>query len=274
MLIIKNTNQIGKEIRLSRLLDERSQRALVVAYAHGIMSGPLPGMSTNEEIARVSTSLRGADGILMPMGFLPACQSLFMGKDSPVMFALYDWMNASRGSDLLGYDQASTEAVTSIERVLASGASGVMTYLYIGFDDPERESREMRRNAMVNELCQKYGLLHMIEPRVVRCKEKDEQGVNKLELMKLHVRMSAELGADLVKTVWPGSAENLKVLQDLSPAPILLAGGSKSAAETADAMAQAAVDAGTAGIVFGRNIYQADDPAAALERLKAIVHQA
>ena len=53
-------------------------------------------------------------------------------------------------------------------QVLASGAIGVMTYLFIGFDDPLREANEMRRNYEVNELCQKYGLIHIIEPDVYK----------------------------------------------------------------------------------------------------------
>lgn len=271
--MIKVTNQIGKELRLSRFLNQDSGRVVMVAYAHGILFGPNKGMRTNDEIMEMCGRLRTADAILMPPGFLPACQSLFMGKDAPEMIALYDWQSFSRGDDLLGYKEGTAESIVSMDRVLASGAAGVMTYLYIGYDDPRQEAAEMRRNYQVNEQCQKYGLIHIIEPRVVKDKEKNEDGSMKFDLMKLHVRMAAEIGADFIKTKYPDTPEKLKELQEISPAPLLVAGGSKIKEEAADKMAQAAVDAGTAGIVFGRNIYQSDDPEAALARFRAIIHK-
>ncbi|MGX7417407.1 class I fructose-bisphosphate aldolase [Carnobacterium gallinarum] len=271
--MVKVTNQVGKELRISRFLNPKSQRTVMVAYAHGILLGPIKGMETNEEIKKQTETLRKSDAILMPMGFLPYCQPLFEGKDAPEMIALYDWQSVSRPSQHLGYNEGSIEPVTSIERVLASGATGVMTYLFIGFDDPEMEAKEMRRNYEVNELCQKYGLIHIIEPRVVKNKETNPDGTMKLELMKVHTRMAAELGADFIKVKYPDTPERLKELQDISPAPLLIAGGSKIADADAEKMAAASISAGTAGIVFGRNIYQAEDPAKALDTFLTIVHE-
>ena len=74
-MVVKNTSQIGKELRISRFLNPKSQRCVMVAYAHGVLLGPIPGMTTNDEIKKQNETLRGADAILMPMGFLPACQS-------------------------------------------------------------------------------------------------------------------------------------------------------------------------------------------------------
>ena len=221
--MIKVTNQIGKELRLSRFLNPDSKRTVMVAYAHGILMGPMKGMETNEEIKRQNETLKAADAVLMPMGFLPSCQKLFTGKNAPEMIALYDWQSISRSKSQLGYTEGAIEPVTTIDRVLASGAIGVMTYLFIGFDDPLREANEMRRNYEVNELCQKYGLIHIIEPRVVKSKETNEDGTMKLDLMKVHTRMAAELGADFIKVKYPDTPERLKELQDISPAPLLVA---------------------------------------------------
>ena len=181
--MIKVTNQIGKELRLSRFLNPDSKRTVMVAYAHGILMGPMKGMETNEEIKRQNETLKAADAVLMPMGFLPSCQKLFTGKNAPEMIALYDWQSISRSKSQLGYTEGAIEPVTTIDRVLASGAIGVMTYLFIGFDDPLREANEMRRNYEVNELCQKYGLIHIIEPRVVKSKETNEDGTMNLDLL-------------------------------------------------------------------------------------------
>ena len=49
--MIKVTNQIGKELRLSRFLNPDSKRTVMVAYAHGILMGPMKGMETNEAVS-------------------------------------------------------------------------------------------------------------------------------------------------------------------------------------------------------------------------------
>jgi DhnA family fructose-bisphosphate aldolase class Ia len=90
--------------------------------------------------------------------------------------------------------------------------------------------------------------------------------------MMLNTRMAAELGADFVKVVYPDTPERLKELQDACPVPLLIAGGSKISDEEAGKMAEAAVTAGTAGLVFGRNVFQAEDSAKTLKRFRNIVH--
>jgi DhnA family fructose-bisphosphate aldolase class Ia len=56
--------------------------------------------------------------------------------------------------------------------------------------------------------------------------------------------------------------------------PVLLAGGARtSSLDEALGVARATIDAGAHGLVWGRNIYQADDPAAALARVLAVVHR-
>jgi DhnA family fructose-bisphosphate aldolase class Ia len=270
--VIKATNQIGKELRMSRLLNPVSKRTIIVAYAHGILMGPVKGLKTDEEIRLQNKALRCANAVLVPMGFLPFCQDLFTGKNAPELFALYEWECFCRPGEQLGYVEGAVEAITSIERVLASGAQGVMTYLFVGFDDPRLEANEMRRNYEVNELCQKYGLIHIIEPRIVTGKETGKDGRKNFDAMMLNTRMAAELGADFVKVVYPDTPERLKELQDSCPTPLLIAGGSKISDEEADKMVEASVTAGTAGLVFGRNIFQAEDSSKTLERFRNIVH--
>jgi class I fructose-bisphosphate aldolase len=91
--------------------------------------------------------------------------------------------------------------------------------------------------------------------------------------MALYCRIAAEVGADLVKCIYPGSAKGLHTVIEGCPAPVLLAGGSRAQdPDIAYARAREAIQAGAAGLVFGRNIYEADDPAAELDRYRMIVH--
>jgi class I fructose-bisphosphate aldolase len=162
--------------------------------------------------------------------------------------------------------------MAQIEDVLAAGADGVMTYLYMGYEDPEREKLEIGRNARLARACERWGVVLMIEPRSARETSHPEDKTD-AQVLGLYCRVAAEVGADLVKCIYPGSAEALRKIIEGCPAPLLLAGGAR--AETPDqayAHAQEAIQAGAAGLVFGRNIFEAGDPAAELDRYLSIVH--
>jgi len=81
-----------------------------------------------------------------------------------------------------------------------------------------------------------------------------------------------ELGADATKTFYTG--ERFPEIVAAVPAPILVLGASKAAEETdALEMAHHAMRSGARGLVFGRNLFQAADPAACLKALGRIVHE-
>jgi DhnA family fructose-bisphosphate aldolase class Ia len=86
----------------------------------------------------------------------------------------------------------------------------------------------------------------------------------------LAVRVAAELGADFVKTPYAASFE--RVVEPCY-APVVILGGAKRGNEGAMlADIKTAVEAGAAGVAIGRNIFQADDPAAMTAAVAAILH--
>jgi fructose-bisphosphate aldolase/2-amino-3,7-dideoxy-D-threo-hept-6-ulosonate synthase len=86
--------------------------------------------------------------------------------------------------------------------------------------------------------------------------------------------VAAELGADLIKTIYSGDVQTFREVVDGCPVPILVAGGTKRADDDAVRVAEETMAAGAAGIVFGRNILQAGNPVRMLERCISIVHPA
>src|SRR3712207_7049815 len=50
-----------------------------------------------------------------------------------------DYQSFSR--DILPYREGATVELAQVEDVLAAGADAIMTYLYVGYEDPEREKR-------------------------------------------------------------------------------------------------------------------------------------
>jgi class I fructose-bisphosphate aldolase len=243
---------------------------LIVAYSHGVLMGPRPGMGSLEEMKRMSSSLSRANGLMVAPGLVTPLEEAFIGRGRPSLIVHLDYQSFSR--NILPYEEGATVEMAQIEDVVAAGADGVMTYLYMGYEDSEREKMEVARNARLARACEKWGMIMMIEPRSAREALHPEDKTDP-KILGLYCRVSAEIGADLVKCIHPGDEEALRSVIEGCPAPVLVAGGSRAEKpEHAYARAESAMHAGAAGLVYGRNIYEASDPAAELERYLQIVH--
>jgi putative autoinducer-2 (AI-2) aldolase len=88
--------------------------------------------------------------------------------------------------------------------------------------------------------------------------------------MRLATRICAELGATYVKTYYV--AEGFDTVTAACPVPIVIAGGKKLPEREALAMAYRAVQEGASGVDMGRNIFQADNPAAMIQAVRKVVH--
>ena len=262
----------GKKIRLGRLFNSTSNRCLIVAYSHGVLLGPQPGMRSLQEMQRVSRSLCQAQGLMVTPGMVSALEDTFIGKDRPSLIVQVDFQSFSRHT--LEYAEAAATEMAQIEEVVAAGADGVMSYLYMGYQDPEREKTEIARNSRFARACERWGIVLMIEPRSAREKRSPSDKTDP-DVLGFTCRVAAELGADLVKCIYPGSLESLQTVIQGCPAPVLVAGGAHAEkAEDAYERARIAIQAGAAGLVYGRNIYESADPASELEKYIRIVHGA
>jgi class I fructose-bisphosphate aldolase len=260
----------GKKIRLGRLFDEKSHKTLIVAYSHGVLMGPRPGMQSLDEMRRMSLSLGHANGLMISPGLVTPLEEAFIGRQRPSLIVHLDYQSFSR--DIMPYTEGATVELAQVEDIVAAGADGVMTYLYMGYEEPEREKMEIARNARLARACERWGVLLMIEPRSAREARNPEDKTDP-KILGLYCRVSAEIGADLVKCIHPGNEEALHSVIEGCTAAVLVAGGSRpEKSEQAYARAESAMRAGAAGLVYGRNIYESPDPKAELERYIQIVH--
>jgi DhnA family fructose-bisphosphate aldolase class Ia len=262
----------GRSTRIARLFGRGSGRALVVAWAHGPLIGPAPGVRS-ADIRSLGDVVADADGILASPSMMPGMRGALSRRDAPVLFMLQHWQSISRPGSLLGYPEGggATAPLLSVEDAARWGADGVMTYLYVGWEDAQREAREVGYVAKVSERCRGLGLLHMVESRALR-EENGPNGLARADLVAYHARLAAELGADLVKTKWPGADAVHDVLEGC-PVPVLFAGGARDESrEVALGEAREMIESGAAGLVWGRKIYQDPDPAETLEQLLEVVH--
>jgi class I fructose-bisphosphate aldolase len=228
-------------------------------------------MSGLAEMQRTSQALSRAQGLMITPGMVSSLEEAFIGKERPSLVVQIDYQGFSR--NILEYSEAPTAEMARIEDVVAAGADGVMTYLYMGFQDPERERMEIERNSRFARACERWGIGLMIEPRSAREKRVPSDKTDQ-QILALMCRVAAELGADFVKCIHPRSLDSLQAIIQGCPVPVLVAGGARTEKpEDAYERARVAMQAGATGLVYGRNIYEAADPAAELEKYLEIVHR-
>ena len=250
----------GKRIQAGRLFDPTSGRTIVVALSHGVLLGPSAGVDSLAKMRLTATTLATADALMVAPGLVEPLEDAFVGRDRPSLVVHADWQSASRSvfrgeGDAVAAIGAATTATA--EEAAAAGAVAVMTFLYAGFDDPSLERDEITRNAAMARACERVGILHMIEPRSARERARPAERHDPAVAAYL-ARVAAEIGADIVKVIHPGSREALAQVVDGCPAPVLLAGGRKPRTRCrATALAEDAVAAGCRGLVFGRAIIRA-----------------
>lgn len=88
-------------------------------------------------------------------------------------------------------------------------------------------------------------------------------------------RAAAESGADMIKTYWTGSKETFaKVVEAAAGVPVLLSGGAKTE-NPVDFLKVVweVIEAGGAGAVVGRNIFQRENPEPMIKALIRVIHR-
>ena len=266
----------GQKIAAGRLFHPVSGRAVVVALSHGVLLGPSGGIESLAQLRATAGALRDAEALMVAPGLVAPLEDVFVGRDRPALIVHADWQSASRsvfrgGADVASTDVAAATTATAFEAA-AAGAIAVMTFLYGGFADPSLERYEIERNAAMSRGCERAGILHIVEPRSVRERERPADRSDPAIAAYL-AQIAAEIGANVVKAIHPGSREGLEAVVVSCPVPVLLAGGAEAEEPVrGDALAADAIATGCRGIVFGRAIFRAADPAAALDRYRALVH--
>ena len=123
----------------------------------------------------------------------------------------------------------------------------------------------------LSEQCDSYGipLLAMMYPRGPNVKNEHD-----FELVSHAARVGAELGADIVKTVYTGDLESFRKVVRSCPVPVVVAGGARMKTDSdVLELAESSVQAGAAGLSFGRNVFQHANPETMSRALSAIVHK-
>ena len=123
--------------------------------------------------------------------------------------------------------------------------------------------------------CDAYGMPMMVEPLVFRPNEEAGGYMvdgDETKIMPL-VRQAVELGADIIKADPTDDASVYhKVVEVAGDVPVLVRGGGKVSDEVILKRTEDLIGQGVAGIVYGRNVIQHDNPAGITKALMAVVH--
>jgi len=254
---------IGKKIRMDRIMNRDTKRTIIIPMDHGLSIGPVQGLQNMPEIIN-KVAKGGANAVVLHKGIISTGYRGY-GEDVGMI------MHLSGSSNLGRYGGNKVEVATVCEAI-KMGADAVSVHINIGSDT---ESEQLRYLGRVAGECAEWGmpLLAMMYPR-----GKDKDG-NKLDPYKAEnvahaARIGAELGADIIKTNYTGDPETFKRVVAGCPVPVITAGGEKT--DPPEAFFQSvyeSITAGGSGVAAGRNVFQDKDPISIIQVLYGIIHE-
>ncbi len=89
----------------------------------------------------------------------------------------------------------------------------------------------------------------------------------------ISARLGADLGADIVKMRYQGTAESYRAVASACYVPLVVLGGSRQSPEDLLQEIRQSQIAGARGVAVGRNLWQADKPGQVLSQIVKAVHK-
>jgi DhnA family fructose-bisphosphate aldolase class Ia len=256
--------------RLNRLF-AADGRCLDVAVDHGFFNEVsfLSGIEDME--AAVGTLVAAApDAIQLSPGQAHWLQDV-PGPAKPALVLRTDVANVyHRELPAVLYSEVIEDAVGT---ALALDAACVVVNLLRLPDQPELLRRCVRNVMALRAACDPVGMPLMVEPLVFKPGAGGYGVDGDVEKIVPLVRQAAELGADIIKAdPTDDIADYHRVVQAGGGRPVLPRGGGRVPDEEVLRRTEALIAQGAAGIVYGRNIIQHEDPAGMTRALMAVVH--
>ncbi len=256
----------GAELRLGRLFDRESGRSFITAFDHGTNLRVPPEAGKPLEV--VDNIVAGEpDGVLISPGLLKQASRLFAFRGAPVPVLRADWTILDERMEDIGEHY---RVICSPQEAAALGAGAMVMYLIMGPEEGTMFADNARAIAGAAHEARRVGLPLIVEATLWGSRMSDKKDP---DLLAYCCRIAVELGADAIKTEYTGDPETMAAVVEECPVPVLTLGGAKGGSEE-DVLenARGAIEAGARGLIFGRNVWQADDPAKMSASLREVVH--
>ncbi len=241
----------GMKNRLSQVIASDGH-CLFMPIDHGYFQGPTTKLERPGET--LSPLLPYCDAVFCTRGVLRS--AINPSNTKPII------LRVSGGTSMVGKDLANECLTTSIEEIIRLNASAVGISVFIGSDYEHQTLLNLAE--LVNE-CEDYGIPVMAVTAVGKELEKRDA-----RYLALCCRITAELGARIVKTYW---CENFEKVVNGCPVPVVIAGGPKVPDKEVLEFVYDGMQKGAIGVNLGRNIWQNEHPIAMVKAIRAIIHE-
>ncbi|BAN04328.1 class I fructose-bisphosphate aldolase [Ilumatobacter coccineus] len=236
---------------------------LVLAMDHARLMGVVPGLEDPGETIEMAIEA-GVDAIMTSYGVIKRYRDQLIGR-VPTLLRVDGGPSVYR-EDWLANTQ--WRLLHTIDDAQALGVDGLCSMVFLGSEvemDTLAITAEIARHAL------DASLPLMVE--ALPCPGARIPDPNDAQAMADACRLAFEHGADVVKTYATGDAESFARVTGGCPVPVVVAGGPKMDTETAMLqVVKETLDAGGRGVVFGRNVWQAPNPAAVIGALRNLIH--
>lgn len=263
---------VSDKVRLKRLF--KQGKCLDVAIDHGIANEPdfLVGL---EDISAVMRSLIAAqpDAIQVNYGQADLLQQAAAPKPALVLRTdVGNAYNAARHREMWAVLHNPDEPILA---ALQLDAAAVVVNLYQIPDEPGIFRQCVENIGRLRNACDKYAMPLMIEPLVMAAAGQGPAygSLGDVRQIVPLVRLARELGADIIKADPTENVEDFHRVVEAARCPTLVRGGGKGELGAVLGKSAALMAQGAAGMVYGRNVYQHDNPTRVVKALMAIIHQ-
>lgn len=251
-----------KSLRLQRLFDPSSNRALFLPIDHGTTMGPLTGLT---DVSRITKQVKesGYQAVIAHKGII---RLLSERQD---IYGMEYILHLSASTNM-GPDSSFKQQVTSVEHALRLGVAGISVHTNLGV---VHEPAMLKELGEVCDQAYNWGLPVLVMMNVV--KDENPESLSSHGKKIAHaVRVAGELGADIVKVECPDNLDMLPEVIDSFKIPILVAGGSKTTSRSDwFHTLHLCLQAGAKGFCIGRNVFEDENPLAMGQALNALVHE-
>ena len=232
-------------------------RTVIIAMDHAAFMGPMAGLEKPADLLRTIVG-SGADAILTTAGIAAQCGDA-LGHAGLIL-------RSDGGSTRRDPQPAGLRQTVSVERALRLGADAVACMGMIGYAD---ESSSLQVLSQLVDACSPWDLPVLAEMLVQR----SDGGRPTADDVAFAARVGAELGADLIKTMFVPPADEYRQAIASCFVPLVVLGGEKAGDDRAvlDSVTLS-LTAGATGVAIGRNVWQHRNPAGMVRALVALVH--
>src|SRR5215475_15577732 len=212
------TAAVGKAMRLKRVIDPKGV-SVICALDHG-MTSPVFLEPLSDIAGRTAEAVRGgANVIMMSKGMIRIAEPAFSPTTSLALL-----LSASASPE--GTRPAVVQ-IAEVEEAARLGADAVVLFTALSGDS---EPGMIRTLAGVGRECASLGMPLIAEAEFPTTYASAEELTEQygFSYLQRNVRLCAELGADIVKTNWPGDGELFaRLVAAANGVPVVLAGGSR-----------------------------------------------